>query len=139
MAQEMSPQLYAQHLGIEPSTVECWIQGRSSVIFDPRDIREIHGKLKVIAVQAPNASGQGARPRFIPNPNYKYERKRKPKGSVHESGRGGSMDVIPLQDAGIGSVADPAAENVDRDASLGMVGAEGMPKGFQVSDAEAAA
>ena len=134
MAQEMSPELYAQHAGIKPTTVWDWVNGRASVLFDPRDLREINGRLKLIAVAAPNGAGQGARPRFIPNPTYKYERKRK---SVHEASRGGPMEVIAVEGAGAAGMTHPAPENVQGDSSLGMVGGEGMPEAFQVADRKA--
>jgi hypothetical protein len=137
MAQEMSPALYAAHAGIPESTVDDWIQGRGSVLFDPRDLRQIHGRLSLIAVAAPNGAGLGARPRFIPNPNYKYERKRKPKASVHVTTGAGPMDVIAVQGAGVEGMAQPAPEHVQGDASFGVVGGEGMPQGFQVADRKA--
>ena len=105
MAQEMSPSMYAAHVGIPVSTVEAWLHGAASVLIDNRDIRQINGRLTLIAVQAPNASGEGARPRFIPNPAYKYERKRK---SVHEAGGTGSVQVIPVQGTGIPRMAQPS-------------------------------
>lgn len=137
MAQEMSPSLYAQHAGIPETTVDDWIQGRGSVLFDPRDIRPIHGRLTLIAVAAPNGAGLGARPRFIPNPNYKYERKRKPKASVHEAAGAGAMDVVVVEGAGVPGMPQPAPENIQGDASLDVVGGVGMAQGFQVPQGEA--
>lgn len=135
MAQEMSPGMYAAHIGIDPETVQEWIQGRGAVLFHPLDIREVHGKLKLIAVQAPNAAGQGARPRFIPNPAYTYIRKRKP--SVHEAGGARPVEVVPVQGAGAPGVAHPAPENVEGNSALGVVGREGMSKAFKVSNRKA--
>jgi hypothetical protein len=136
MAQEMSPQHYAEHVGIPASTVDDWIQGRGAVLFDPRDLREIHGRLKLIAVQAPNGAGLGARPRFIPNPAYKYERKRK---SVHEAGRARPVEVVPIEGPGVPGVAHPAPQDVQGDAALGVVGGEGMAEALEVADGEAGA
>jgi hypothetical protein len=136
MAQEMSPALYAAHIGIEESTVWEWINGRSSVIFDERDIRPVNGHLWLIAVQAPNAAGRGARPQFKENPTYRYTRKRK---SVHEARRGGAMQVVPVERAGVPGMPQPAAEHVQGDASLGMVGGEGMAEALEVADREAGA
>lgn len=137
MAQEMSPKLYAAHAGIPPTTVEDWVQGRGAVLIDPRDIREIHGKLKVIAVAPPNEAGKGARPRFIPNPAYKYVRKGKK--SVHEAGGTGSVEVVPVQGSGVAGMPKPGAQNIQGNPSLGMIGREGMAQGLQVSNWEASA
>lgn len=134
MAQEMSPEGYAKHATIPETQVQDWIQGRGAVLIDPRDLREVHGRLKLIAVQAPNGAGLGARPRFVPNPAYKYERKRK---SVHEAGGAGPVQVVPIERAGVPGVAHPAAQHVQGDAALGVVGGEGMPEAFQVADGEA--
>jgi hypothetical protein len=136
MAQEMSPQHYAEHVGIPPSTVDDWIQGRGAVLFDPRDLREVHSRLKLIAVQAPNGAGLGARPRFIPNPAYKYERKRK---SVHETRGGRPVEIVPVQGAGVPGVPHPAPQDVQGDAALGVVGGEGMAEALEVADGEAGA
>lgn len=136
MAQEMSPALYANHAGIKVSMVEDWIQGSGSILFDPRDIRQIHGRLTLIAVQAPNASGQGARPRFIPNPAYKYERKRK---SIHESRGAGPVKVVPVQGAGIQSVSHPTTQDVQWNAALGVVGREGVSEALEVANRKARA
>lgn len=136
MAQEMSPRMYAAHVGISLQSVEDWIGGRGSVLFDPRDIREIHGKLNLITVAAPNGAGLGARPRFIPNPAYKYERKRK---SVHVPGGAGPVEVVAVKGAGVEGMAHPASEDVQGDAALRMVGREGMAQALEVADREAGA
>ena len=134
MAQEMSPALYAAHVGIDPGTIQEWIQGRGAVLFDSRDIREVHGKLVLIAVQAPNGAGLGARPRFVPNPAYTYIRKRK---SIHEARRGGAMEVVPVEGAGVPGVPQPAAEHVQGHPALGVVGGKGMAQALEVADREA--
>lgn len=134
MAQEMSPSLYAAHAGIPYSTVEAWLTGRGAKLFDPRDIRVIHGKLTLIAVQAPNASGQGARPRFVDNPAYKYTRK-----SVHESGRAGAVEIVPVEGAGVPGMPEPTPEDVQGNAALGVVRREGVTQTFEVADGKASA
>lgn len=134
MAQEMSPKLYAQHVGIDEGSVWDWIGGRGPVLFDERDIRPVHGHLWLIAVQAPNAAGLGARPQFKENPAYRYMRRKK---SVHKSGSGCPVDVIPLKDAGVACMADPATENIHRDTPLGMIGAIGMAEALEVPALEA--
>jgi len=136
MAQEMSPAMYAAHIGIPASIVETWIRGRGSKLFDSRDIRVISGHLTLIAVQAPNASGQGARPRFIRNPAYKYERKRK---SVHESGSAGPVEIVPVQGAGVESMPHPAAEDIQGNPTFRVVRREGMAQALEVADREAGA
>lgn len=133
MAQEMSPALYAAHVGIPVSTVDAWITGRGSVLFDARDIRQIHGRLALIAVQAPNAAGEGARPRFVENTAYKYERKRK---SVHKAAGAGAVEVIPVEGAGVPGMTQPAPEDVEGYAPLGMIGRKGVAQGLQVSNRE---
>lgn len=135
MAQEMSPEGYAKHATIPESQVQDWIQGRGAVLFDPRDLREVHGRLKLIAVQAPNGAGLGARPRFVPNPAYKYQRKK----SVHEAGRAGAVEVVPIEGAGVPGMAHPAPQDVQGDAALGVVGGEGVSQAFEVADREAGA
>lgn len=137
MAQEMSPAMYAAHVGIPVTTVEDWLNGRGSVLLDPRDVRVIHGRLKLIAVQAPNAAGNGARPQFIPNPAYKYERKRKAKGSIHEPASAGPVEVVPIERPGISRMPEPSAQDVQRHPALGVVGREGMAQAFQVANGEA--
>lgn len=135
MASEMSPAMYAAHVGIPVSTVEAWLQGNGSVLVDPRDLRPITGRLVLIAVQAPNASGQGARPRFIPNPAYKYTRKRK--GLIHESSRTSPMEVVPVEGAGVGGMPQPAPEDVEGDIPFRVVGGESMAQGLQIAGGEA--
>jgi hypothetical protein len=138
MAQEMSPALYAAHVGIDPGTVQEWIQGRGAVLFDSRDIREVHGKLTLIAVQAPNGAGLGARPRFVPNPAYTYIRKRKSR-LIHEAGGTGSVEIVPVEGAGVAGVAQPAAEHVEGNPPFRVMGGEGMAEALEVADREAGA
>jgi hypothetical protein len=75
MTVEWAPEKFAKETGIPLSVIWDWINGRASVLIDSRDLREINRRFKLISVAAPNASGQGARPRFVPNPRYKYVKK----------------------------------------------------------------
>lgn len=142
MTIELSPEGYAKHAVIPISTVWDIINGRASVLFDPRDIRPVHGRLWLIAVNGPNAAGKGARPQFIPNPAYTYKRKRPLKGaragSVHVAGGAAPVEVVPQEDGGAWRVAHPAGEHVDGDVPLGVVGREGMAEGLQVHHGKAA-
>jgi hypothetical protein len=132
MAQEMSPKLYAQHVGIDEGSVWDWINGRGPVLIEDRDIRQVHGKLWLIAVQAPNAAGLGARPQFKPNPAYKYMRRK----LVHKSGSTGPMDVVTVEGPGVVSVSHPTPENIQGDIPFSVISRKAMAKALQVSNRE---
>jgi hypothetical protein len=134
MACEVTPERFSELTGMKLSVVYDYLNGRSPVMWHPLDVRELTRANKLLTMAAPNAAGQGARPRTIPNPNY-----RKAKGSVHESGGAGPMDVVAVEGAGVPGVAEPSPEHVQGDAALGMVGAVGMPQAFQVGSGEARA
>jgi hypothetical protein len=117
MAQEMTPAMYAQHAGIKESLVRNWLLGRTGYKFDPRDVRWLTRNCPLITVAAPNASGQGARPRLI-----------------HVSSGAPTMDVVSQEDGGSGGVPHPAGEHVDGHPTLGVESGEGVTQALEVHD-----
>lgn len=55
---------------------------------------------------------------------------------VHVSGRGATMEVHPIEDAGVGGMTHPAPQNVDRDVPLGVKRGKRMAKGLDVKRAK---
>jgi len=131
MAREVTFEKYSAETGMPLSVMRDYLIGRSPVKWDPRDVRPITRTTVMITVDAGNAAGLGKRPRTIPNPDYRKAK------SIHVPRGAGAVDVDAIEDAGVGSVAHPAAQHVQGDAALRMVGREGMPQGFQVFQRQA--
>lgn len=112
---EVSPETFSRLSDTALETIWSWIQGRSTVRIDERDLRRYTKRTVRIIYQMPNAAGKGGRPRL-----------------VHKTGGAGPVDVNPVQDTGVLSVAHPNPENVQGDASLRVVSGVGMPEGFKV-------
>jgi hypothetical protein len=134
MACEVTPERFHELTGMKLSVVYDYLNNRSPVMWDPRDVRELTRATKLLTMAAPNASGQGARPRTLPNPNY-----RKAKGSVLEAGGAGAVDVVAVEGPGVGGVPAPTAEHVEGNPAFGMVGAEGMAQALEVGTRKAMA
>src|SRR4051812_26942769 len=98
---EVSPETFAKLADMEEATVWSWIQGRSTVRIDERDLRRYTRRTVRIIYQPQNVAGKGARPRLI-----------------HKTGGAGSVDVNPVQGAGVLSVPHPLPENIEGDAAL---------------------
>lgn len=121
MTTEWTMEKYCQETGLDFDIAKGWALGRSTVKWHPGDIRRLSDGRYMLAVAPPSASGQGARPRTVPN-----------KDLIHKRGRRLPVDVNPVKDAAITGMAHPDAENVEGNPSLSVVTGEGMPQGFQV-------
>lgn len=115
---EVSPETFAKLTDTPLETVWSWIHGRSTRRFDERDLVRRTKRTVRIIYQIPNAAGKGGRPRMA--------------DSVHKAGGRLPVDVDPVQDAGIESMAHPRPQDIQGDSSLRMVSGEGMPQGFKV-------
>lgn|SRR3990167_4004369 len=124
MAREVTPELFHELTGMPVTTVWEYINGRGPVIWDERDIRRLTRKQVFLTLAAPNASGQGARPRTVPNPDWR---------SVHKPRGAGPVEIVSLQGPAIPGMAQPAPEDIDGDAPFGMVGTVGMAQGLEIA------
>lgn len=115
---EISPETFSRLTDTDLSVVMDWINGRSTVRFDERDLVRYSRRCVRIIYQLPNAAGKGKRPRMAE--------------SIHKSSRRRPVDVDPIEYPRIPSMAHPSPEDVEGDASFSVVTGEGMPEGFQV-------
>lgn len=117
----MTPKQYADMKQLPVELVEQMMQPsrNTTMIFDTRDVDRTSPKNPRLVYRPRDAAG------------IEWPRQVRRK-LVHVTGRGATMEIHPVEDAGVGGMTHPGAKDVNGDVPLGVKRRKGVTKRFNV-------